>query len=169
ITPGVIAARGNTEQAAKRGNPIFGVIRLHEFERLSGIELVSRANHAAALDRIAFSIVSRLHARRKRDDSARASVVRPSLRVPASRSVCLTPVAHRLAREVEFVSQLVKVAAPFEPGRQPSAGNPAGRTGGVFALDGPFSASRKRPPNRISFTNPIIAILAEDMERAAVP
>src|SRR5579864_1225833 len=90
FAPRIIPARGNTEHTAQRDDVVMGLIRLHEFERLSGIELVSRANQAAAFDKISFSIVSRLFSRRKRESSARSSLVKPSLRLPASRSACLT-------------------------------------------------------------------------------
>lgn len=78
--PRIVAARRDFEHSAQHGNGIFGVIRLHEFERLSGIELVSRANHAAAFDSISFSIVNRLLSRRRRESSTRSSVVKPSAR-----------------------------------------------------------------------------------------
>src|SRR5579884_4018239 len=73
LQPRIITARGNTERFAKNRCFEFGLIGLHEFERLSGIELVSRANQAAAFDRISFSMVSRLFSRRNFESSARSS------------------------------------------------------------------------------------------------
>ena len=51
---------------------------------------VSRANQAAAFARISQSILSRRFSRRRRRGSARSSVLRPSSRLPRSRSSCLT-------------------------------------------------------------------------------
>jgi hypothetical protein len=52
--------------------------------------LVSLANQAAAFDRISRSRRSCLFSRRRRANSSRSRVVRPSFLFPSSRSACLT-------------------------------------------------------------------------------
>ena len=75
---------------AHRGYWITILIRLHESEDFSGIEPVSRANQAAAFDRISRSMRSCRFSRRRRTNSFRSSVVNPSLRLPSSRSAWAT-------------------------------------------------------------------------------
>src|SRR2546422_4082253 len=65
-----------------------GLVCGHELESLDGIVLVSRANQAAAFERIARSSRSWRPSRRSRRSSSRSSVVRPSVRSPASRAAC---------------------------------------------------------------------------------
>ena len=69
---------------------IVGLIPLPEFEPFDGIDPVSRANQAAAFDKISRSIVSWRFSRHRRPSSWRSSVVRPSARPPSSRSACAT-------------------------------------------------------------------------------
>jgi hypothetical protein len=87
--PRIVPTRGNSERTALRGNRIFGLIALHESEDLFGTVSVSRANQAAAFDRISRSILSCLFSRRNRVNSTRSSLERPSTRRPLSRSDCL--------------------------------------------------------------------------------
>ena len=49
IQPGVVAAGGEIQHTAHRPHRKIGLIRLHEVEPRSGIELLSRANQAAVL------------------------------------------------------------------------------------------------------------------------
>ena len=56
--PSVVDAGGESQHAAHRPNRIVGLIRLHELEPRSGIELLSRANQAAAFFRISCSMRS---------------------------------------------------------------------------------------------------------------
>src|SRR5213594_1314534 len=65
-----------------------GLVCGHELESLDGTVLVSRANQAAAFERIARSSRSWRTSRRRRRSSSRSSVVRPSIRSPASRAAC---------------------------------------------------------------------------------
>src|SRR5438445_5941252 len=67
-----------------------GLVCRHELESLDGIVLVSRANQAAAFDRIARSSRSWRTSRRSRRSSSCSSVVRPSVRSPASSAACFT-------------------------------------------------------------------------------
>jgi hypothetical protein len=68
-----------------------GLVIPHESEEpleLLGIVLVSRANQAAAFERMSRSCFKRRTSRRKRASSARSALVRPSVRLPASRAAC---------------------------------------------------------------------------------
>src|SRR6202051_4414128 len=53
--PGVEAAGGDLQQPSHGGNGPGGLIRFHELEPLSGTVPVSRANQAAAFDKISRS------------------------------------------------------------------------------------------------------------------
>jgi hypothetical protein len=48
----MIAAGGDTQHAAHRGDWIVGLVIAHEPEPFGGIAFVSRANQAAAFERI---------------------------------------------------------------------------------------------------------------------
>jgi hypothetical protein len=88
--PSVIAARRNLEDAAHRSDGIIGLVRFHESEDRFGRSVFSRANQAAAFERISRSNSSCLTRLRSRAISARSSVVKPSLRVLPSSCACLT-------------------------------------------------------------------------------
>jgi hypothetical protein len=90
ILPRMISAGGDSQQTAHRGYRVNILIRLHESEDLSGIEPVSRANQAAAFDKISRSMRNCRFSRRKRTSSLRSSVVNPSLCLPSSRSAWAT-------------------------------------------------------------------------------
>src|SRR6266540_4222655 len=90
LAPRVVSARGDTQDAAHGGDRMDGLVCRHELESLDGIVLVSRANQAAAFDRIARSSRSWRTSRRSRRNSSRSSAVSPSVRSPASRAVCFT-------------------------------------------------------------------------------
>src|SRR5207302_5757668 len=79
-----------TQHAAHGGDLMDGLVCGHELESLDGIVLVSRANQAAAFERIARSSRSCRFSRRSRRSSSCSSVVRPSVRSPASRAACFT-------------------------------------------------------------------------------
>ena len=64
------------QHAAQRGNWI-GLVIAHELEPLGGIASVSRANQAAAFDRISRSSLSCLTSRRRRTSSSRSALVKP--------------------------------------------------------------------------------------------
>ena len=69
FSPRVVAAWGDLQNTALRGDGILGLIRLYEFEGLGGIASVSRANQAAAFDKISRSMRSCLFSRRRRVSS----------------------------------------------------------------------------------------------------
>src|SRR6266849_207940 len=91
LTPRIVAAGGDGQHPAHRGNPVDGLIRVHELERRDGTEPVSVANQAAAFDSISRS------SRRNRLSSSRSAVVSPSLRRPSSSPACLTHLRIALA------------------------------------------------------------------------
>src|ERR1700692_462171 len=93
---GVVAPCGDFQYAAHGGNPVAGLIRVHELERRDGTEPVSVANQAA-FDSIARSSRSTRFSRRSRLSSSRSAVVSPSLRRPSSSPACLTHLRIALA------------------------------------------------------------------------
>src|ERR1700674_1862221 len=95
--PGVVATGRDFQYAAHGGDPVAGLIRVHELERRDGTEPVSVANQAAAFDSISRSSRSTRFSRRSRLSSSRSAVVRPSLRTPPSRPACLTHLRIALA------------------------------------------------------------------------
>ncbi len=70
-----------------------GLVRAHEFEHPDGIAPVSRANQAAARERMSRSSRSCLFSRRSRVSSSRSAAASPSpfsSRRPSYRSACVT-------------------------------------------------------------------------------
>ena len=124
--PSVVAAGGESQHAAHRPNRIVGLIRLHELEPRSGIELLSRANQAAAFFRISCSMRSPLFSRLSCRSSSRSSVVSPSLRRPSSRSACLTQFPDRSRRGSRTPSPTPQLTALTAPNRRSAAETPAG-------------------------------------------
>ena len=90
LHPRVIAAGGDAQDAAHHGDGVTGPVLAHELEPFGGITSVSRANQAAAFERISRSNLSWRISRRRRLSSSRSAVVRPSARRPSSRSACAT-------------------------------------------------------------------------------
>src|SRR5213594_3172437 len=90
LPPRVAPAGGDTQHSAQGGHVVDGLVGGHELESLDGIALVSRANQAAAFERIARSSRSCRFSRRSRRSSSCSSVVRPSVRWPASSAACFT-------------------------------------------------------------------------------
>ena len=90
LRPRVIAAGGDAQDAAHHGNGVTGPVLAHEWEPFGGITSVSRANQAAAFERISRSNLSWRFSRRRRLSSSRSAVVRPSPRRPSSRSARAT-------------------------------------------------------------------------------
>src|SRR6516162_8099655 len=85
-----LAAGGDTQDPAHGGDREFGLIFAHEPEPFDGIVFVSRANQAAAFERISLSSLSWRFSRLSWLSSSRSAVVRPSPRRPASHSACPT-------------------------------------------------------------------------------
>jgi len=90
LPPGVVPAGGDAQRPARGGDAVHRLMRAHELESLDGIELLSRANQAAAFFKMARSSRSVRFSRRSRRSSSRSSVVNPSWRCPSSRSACRT-------------------------------------------------------------------------------
>src|SRR3984893_7924119 len=95
--PGVVATGRDFQYAAHGGDPVAGLIRVHELERRDDPAPVSLANQAAAFDNISRSSRSSRFSRRSRLSSSRSAVVKPSLRRPSSTPVCLTHLRIALA------------------------------------------------------------------------
>ena len=87
----------------------WALVRSDEFEDPDGIESVSRANQAAAFDRISRSIRNRRFSRRRRTSSSLSEVLRPSCRLPWSRSA-FHPALHRIHGYAEFPRHLERAA-----------------------------------------------------------
>src|ERR1700687_5977036 len=88
--PRVVAAGGDFQYSAHGGDPVTGLIRVHELERRDGTEPVSVASRSAAFPNTPRSSRSTRFSRRSRLSSSRSAVVRPSLRSPSSSPACLT-------------------------------------------------------------------------------
>src|SRR6202035_4365470 len=93
LQPGIVARLGHAEHACHRGNREAGLVRAHEPEEPDGSVPVSRANQAAAFERISRSSRSCLFSRRSRVNSSRSNALRPgaaSSRRPSFRSAWAT-------------------------------------------------------------------------------
>ena len=76
--PGIIATTRDIQHTTHGFHRIDGLVRTHEFEDFGGTASVSRANQAAAFDKISRSSRSCLFSLRSRANSAFSSLVRPS-------------------------------------------------------------------------------------------
>jgi hypothetical protein len=81
---------GDTQQLTHGGDRVVRLVIAHEPEPFAGIAFVSRANQAAAFERISRSSRSWRFSRRRRQSSSRSAVVRPPFPRPALRSLCAT-------------------------------------------------------------------------------
>src|SRR5256885_12642272 len=90
LLPRVVPAGGDAQCAAHHADPMLGLMLAHEPERLLGVDCVSCANQAAAFFSISRSSRSVRFSRRSWTNSARSSVVSPSVCLPSSRSACRT-------------------------------------------------------------------------------
>ena len=88
--PRVVPAGGDLQHSAQGGDRMGGPVRRHEREDPEGIASVSRANQVAAFFKLSRSSRSVALSRRKRRSSTRSTVVRPSARLPSSRSAWRT-------------------------------------------------------------------------------
>src|SRR6202011_4960292 len=114
--PGVVATGRDFQYAAHGGDPVAGLIRVHELERRDGTEPVSVANQAAAFDNISRSSRRVRFSRLSRLSSSRSAVVSPSLRRPSSRSACAT----QLRIEVAVVWNSRASSSALRPARTSS-------------------------------------------------
>src|SRR5215467_1756609 len=84
LDPRIVATGGDTQQPTHAGNRIVRLVIAHELKPLRGIVFVSRANQAAAFDRISRSSLSWRFSRRSRLSSSRSAVATlPSVRTHA--------------------------------------------------------------------------------------
>src|SRR6202011_17431 len=90
LPPCIVAAGGYTQQLTHGGHRVVRLVIAHEPEPFAGIAFVSRANQAAAFERISRSSRSWRFSRRRRQSSSRSAVVRPPLPRPALCSLCPT-------------------------------------------------------------------------------
>src|ERR1700733_10675492 len=90
LRPGIVAAGGDAQQPAHGGDRIGCLVIAHEPEPFGGIVFVSRANQAAAFERISRSSLSWRFSRRKRLSSSRSVVVRPPSPWPVLRAAWAT-------------------------------------------------------------------------------
>ena len=88
LPPSVETSLGHAEHARHGGNREAGLVRAHEPEEPDDTAPVSRANQAAAFDKISRSTRSCLFSRRSRANSSRSAALRPgstSSRQPSCR------------------------------------------------------------------------------------
>ncbi len=78
LTPGVLTTARDLQQTTHRLHQIEGLVRTHELEGFGGTASVSRANQAAAFDKISPSSRNCLFSLRSRTSSAFSSRVKPS-------------------------------------------------------------------------------------------
>ena len=88
--PRIVPAGEDFQQTAHRGHSMQGLVPLHEFGDLGGIEPGCRANQAAAFAKISRSCRSCRFSRLNLTSSCLSPVVNPSWRRPSSRSACTT-------------------------------------------------------------------------------
>ncbi len=114
VPPSIVACLRHAEHAGHGGDREDGLVRVHEPEDPDGTAPVSRANQAAARERMSRYTRSCLFSRRSRANSSRSAVLRPS---PFSSPAVLLPVglddpvADRLGSGLELARQISRVAA----------------------------------------------------------
>ena len=77
MPPSLKTSLGHAEHAGHGGNRETGLVRAHEPEEPDDTAPVSRANQAAAFDKISCSTRNCLFSRRSRDNSSRSAALRP--------------------------------------------------------------------------------------------
>lgn len=118
--PGVVAAGGDSQQLAHAANVVVGLLSIDELERRYRVEPVSLTKEGGGFFRISrFS-------RRRRTSSWRSSLVRPSLRRPASRSLCLCQFLSDSPVMPRFWATSVMSRPPSRTSRTASARNSGG-------------------------------------------
>src|SRR3954463_13851601 len=90
LHPCIVATGGDTQQLAHGGDRVTRLVIAHEPEPFAGIAFVSRANQAAAFERISRSSRSWRFSRLSRLSSSRSAVVRPPSPRPAFLENCAT-------------------------------------------------------------------------------
>ena len=90
--PGMVARLGHAEHARHGGDRKAGLVRAHEPEEPDGTAPVSRANQAAAFERMSRSSRSCLFSRRSRANSSRSAALRPG-NASSRRPACLSAAA----------------------------------------------------------------------------
>jgi hypothetical protein len=106
--PRVVAAGGDTQHAAHRGDAMLGLVSPHELESFGGIEPVSRANQAAAFFSISHSSRSVFTSRPKPTELL-AFVARQTVGAYTVVAISLRdPIPDRLRCRLELLSQLLR-------------------------------------------------------------
>src|SRR5438309_1388479 len=166
LAPGEVPAGGDTQHAAQPGDRMEGLMGGHELESLDGLEVVSRANPPASFFRISRSSRSCRTSRRSRRTSSRSSVVRPSVRWPASSAACFTQ--FRIAwAEGSNCRPSSSGVRPFRTNSTSRARNSGGYGRWLFGIvDAPFrpNSGVSTKPGQLQTT--AIQIAAEVGERA---
>src|ERR1700758_5752512 len=90
LHPRIVAAGGDTQQLAHGDDRVTRLVIAHEPEPFAGIAFVSRANQAAAFERISRSTRSWRFSRRSWLSSSRSAVVRPPSPRPVFLANCAT-------------------------------------------------------------------------------
>ena len=156
LQPGIVTRLGHAEHACHRGNREAGLVRAHEPEEPDGSVPVSRANQAAAFERISRSSRSCLFSRRSRVNSSRSNAVRPgaaSSRRPSFRSTWAT----HARMEWPLGSNSRARSSGLRPARTRSticrrnSGEYGGRVLGIGSTSGENSGC---PPNRVNPIHP---------------
>src|SRR2546427_5011378 len=136
VDGGIEAARRDFEETTHGSNAMHGLVRPHEPERFGGVRFDSWTDQAANFFRISRSSRSTLFSRRSCASSARSSVVSPSLRLPSSRSACLTQFAMVCADGAKSFARLAveRPARTSSIMRRRNSGEYGGGGGGFFGI-----------------------------------
>ena len=153
--PGVIAGLRHAEHARHGRDRKHRLVRAHELEDPDGIAPVSRANQAAARERMSRSSRSCLFSRRSRASSSRSAAVSPrpfSSRRPSCRIGLRDPVADRLRGRLELAGEVVGIAAGADQIDHLATKLRRNRADGSWASEKPPAKAWGAPPNRVNFT-----------------
>src|ERR1039457_5700089 len=150
LYPRVIAAGGDAQDAAHRGDGVTGPVLAHELEPLGGITSVSRANPAAAFERMSRSNLSWRFSRRRRLSSSRSAVVRPSSRGP-HRGRPVRPSCGSPAPTARTPSPILPACDQHEPALSSAGETPAHKGGVSLPSWTPKTQTVGCPRNRVNF------------------
>ena len=171
MSPSMVTGLRYAEHARHCGDREDGLIRAHELEDPGGTAPVSRANQAAARERMSRSTRSCLFSRRSRTNSSRSAAPRVSLfssRRPLWRSTCATQL--RIDCDVGSNSRASSLdrgqRAPDRPFDDGTQGNKAD---GFWASHEPPVKAWTAPPRRVNFREPAPAHAGLHLACASAP
>ena len=169
LQPGIVTRLGHAEHACHRGNREAGLVRAHEPEEPDGSVPVSRANQAAAFERISRSSRSCLFSRRSRVNSSRSNAVRPgaaSSRRPSFRSSLGDPRANGVAAWLKLAGKIVRITSSTDEVDHLSAKLRRIRWTCSWHRQHLWRETSGCPPNRVNPTSPCRTPRVRDRSRS---